>query len=983
MKRLGTIVVLLGSLGFAWQAMAAELRPVKTDVVSAGKDLKVRVAKVEWIAATEAAKDAAQKAGQPPRKVRVWIDVHGSLAAGASGYGRLRVEQLLNAPGRAESLDWQSPAAKPADGVEDSLHTIRRGADDVRTGPWFPTTIKEGVRFHVDVDAGESIRQIGLLRGTLVLRAGGSFETLTIKNLLQRLGKPIDDPSLKELGITVIPRDGSDSPSKGGVIRITPGPGGGGGKMAPAQDGKEVLIETHWTRSPIMRIDIVDPETNMMPLPTSNSAVSDSQNTVNLWSKFRFEPPKDAQLMLVVHRAPQLLQVRFTLEEIDLSQGQWIVVPQSAGDVPRWSDMSFSIPATPAEPPVELPPVKVKSSAIEVLPVIEVVAKEAIADPSAGMAPLGAMSSEKMKTKEGYRLGHVAGPFFAGCGVSTSYNPKNPAEPVGVTFSFNCPAENSDAEDLDADAGPPTPIIQHESAAPIVSINVFGSLKEDYVRSWALAQDDLSFNFNFSYLPKDASRIVDLTLLQNVRDVAGFDIQGPMQGDRLVVRGDLGFLAGQRKVRSLWLANCDVSLKMARNLAAAPNLRILKLLNCKLEGDALAELAAAKSLRCLGLTSSLFDEKSLSRLMSSLPELRHLSLKQTPITDRAFASLPVPTEIRYLDLSGTQASDRTLEALKQYRKLKVVNLEGIPLNAQQIRDLTAACPLKAISYTPRAGIENLYEELGKRNIGVCHGTGPAVADGNFKQDYLNKALAELPKQFTYVQLTGDMNAIGPRQVDTLNRLRADWIVCYLDAGLIAAPKADALAGLRGVHCINLLGFGALESRYDTPEHYAAMFAGWRQSTNLMELEINDCPIRLAAAASLAEMPSLRALNLLHTGVRDWIGPILARSKKLERLRLREPEVGDAVVADLAKVRTIRLLDLSETGVSDTCVESLLGMPALKEVHLFGTGVSTAACEKLSKRGVKVLSGKLRSAQFFGTPDDAWQEKSDPMNVGIR
>lgn len=83
------------------------------------------------------------------------------------------------------------------------------------------------------------------------------------------------------------------------------------------------------------------------------------------------------------------------------------------------------------------------------------------------------------------------------------------------------------------------------------------------------------------------------------------------------------------------------------------------------------------------------------------------------------------------------------------------------------------------------------------------------------------------------------------------------------------------------------------------------------------------------------------------------------------------------------MKTIRLLDLSETGISDACVDALLAMPALKEVHLFGTGVSTAACEKLRKHGVKVSSGKLRSTQFYGTPDDNWQEEGDPMNVGIR
>jgi hypothetical protein len=966
MKRLGTFVVLLGSLGFAWQTAGADPQPDKTDVVSAGKDLKVCVAKVEWIAATEATKDAAQKAGQTPRKVRVWIDVRGPLAAGASGYGRLRAEQLLNAAGRAETLDWQSPASKPADGIEDSLHTIRRGVD-TRDGSRFREVIKEGVRFYVDVDAGEAMRQIGLLRGTLVLRAGGRYETLTIKNVLQRLGKPIDDPSLKALGITVIPRGGSESPSKGGVMRFTPAPAGGSGIVAPALDGEEVLIETHWTRSPIMRVGIVDADAR--PLPTTVSGASTSQNTVNLWSKFQGELPKDAQLVLVVHRDPQLVQVRFTLQEIDLSQGQWIVVPQSAADVPTSLEPSFSIPVT--QPPHELPPVKVKSSEVEALPGTVETAKADMAAPSADMPPPRAVSSEKMKTTEGYRLGHVAGPFFAGCGTLASQNIKNPAAPVGVTFRFNCPAEGFGGE---AEPGP---------AGPKMSISILGPLKEEYVRSWAQVQDDLSFSLDFTYLPKEASRTVDLSLLQSVRGVAGFSIQGPMQGDRLVVRGDLGLLAGQRKIRNLWLANCEVSSRMARNLAAVPNLRVLCLLNCKFEGDALAELAAAQSLRCLNLAECLFGEKSLSRLMSSLPELRHLTLTQTPVTDRAFASLSTPTEIEYLDLSGTQAGDRTMEALKQFRKLKVVNLDGLPLSAQQIRGLAAACPLEAISYTPHAGIEKLYEELGRRSIGVFHGTGPTAAGEIFEPDYLNKVFTELPKQFTQVQLMCDLNQIGPQQVDTLNRLRADWTVCHLSVGLTAAPKADVLAGLRGVHCINLSGFGPVEHRYDTPEHYATMFAGWRQSTNLAELEISDCPIRRAAAASLVEMPSLRALNLLHTGVRDWIGPVLARAGKLERLRFREPEVGDAVVAELATVKTLRLLDLSETGISDACVDSLLGMSALKEVHLFGTGVSTAACERLRTRGVKVSSGKLRSTQFYGTPDDAWQEKGDPTNVGIR
>jgi hypothetical protein len=963
-KRLGTLAVILGVLGSAWQTSGAQPERNKSDALSGGKDLTACVAKVEWIAATEAARDAARKAGQPPRMVRVWIDLRGPLAAGASGYGRLRIDQLRGAADQPDMLEWQSPAAKPADRIEDSLYTIHRGVDEVHAGPWLPQSIKEGVRFYLDVDAGQPMRQISLLRGTLVLRAGGRYETLSIKNVLQHLGKPIDDPTLKACGITVIPRDGSEPPSAGGVTRITMGSVTGSGIAVPAPSGKEVLVETNWTRSPVMRLSIIDPEAPELSLPTSGSSAIASENTVNLWSRFRFEPPKDAQLTLVVHRNPRLVQARFTLKEIDFSQGEWIIVPQSAADVPKSANTTFPVAAMPAEPPV-----KVKSAAIEILPGTVEVATADLAAPAAD-APPSAVTAEAMKSKDGYPLGHMAGPSLAGCGVSTSSNPKNPAAPVSVMFNFDCPAENLGDE---AEPG---------SSGADVSICVLGPPREQYARSWAQVSDDLDLNLDFSYLPKDASRTVDLELLEKVRGLSGFHLQGPAQGARLVVRGDLGFLAGQRKIRRLWLSDCDVSARMVRNMAAVPNLRILHLFNCKFAGDALAELAAAKSLRCLNLKQCVFDEKSLLPLIPSLPELRHLVLARTPITDRALASLPPPAEIQYLDLSGTQAGDRTLEALKQFRKLQVVNLEGIPLRARQIRALADACPLKAISYTPCAGIEKLYEELGRRNIGVYHGTGTAAHCGLFDPDYLNKVAGQIPKQFTQVLVMCDLSEIGPRQVDTLNRLQADWTTCDF-VGATAAPKADVLAGLRGASCITLCGVGLAEQRYDMAEHYATILAGWRQSAKLAELEINGCPIRHAAAASLVEIPSLRALSLLHTGVRDWIGPLLVRAKKLERLRLREPELGDAVVAELAKVKTLRRLDLSETAIGDASLDALLAMPALKEVHLFGCGVSKAACEKLRKHGIMVSAGRLCSTQSGITFEDAWQQQDSPMQVGIR
>ncbi len=189
-------------------ARQPETPRVKEPKADGGKGLYVGVSKVEWIAANQ----AAMNDEHAPRKVRVWIELRGPLAEQASGLGELRIEQLQGAGGRADALEWQSPAAARCEGIEDALFTVDRTVGDL-SEERYARAIEDGVRFYVDVDSPSPFEQIGRLRGSLTLRTRGRYEPVLLKDILKRSGE-LTDEVLKDLGITVIRRRGDESTSR-------------------------------------------------------------------------------------------------------------------------------------------------------------------------------------------------------------------------------------------------------------------------------------------------------------------------------------------------------------------------------------------------------------------------------------------------------------------------------------------------------------------------------------------------------------------------------------------------------------------------------------------------------------------------------------------------------------------------------------------------------------------------------------------------
>ena len=108
-----------------------------------------------------------------------------------------------------------------------------------------------------------------------------------------------------------------------------------------------------------------------------------------------------------------------------------------------------------------------------------------------------------------------------------------------------------------------------------------------------------------------------------------------------------------------------------------------------------------------------------------------------------------------------------------------------------------------------------------------------------------------------------------------------------------------------------------------------------------ELDVSGSRMLTAAGLRhLAEMPSLRRLNLAGCAVTDDALMVLRELPMLEQIVLAGTPVSDEGVANLAACDALQLVDLSGTRSGDGAIRALRGKPALREFRS-GIGASDA------------------------------------------
>lgn len=124
--------------------------------------------------------------------------------------------------------------------------------------------------------------------------------------------------------------------------------------------------------------------------------------------------------------------------------------------------------------------------------------------------------------------------------------------------------------------------------------------------------------------------------------------------------------------------------------------------------------------------------------------------------------------------------------------------------------------------------------------------------------------------------------------------------------------------------------------------------GAERFVDVVEVDLQRARLDDAAAARLAALRRLRALNLDRSAITDDQLAFLRGLRELETLSVRFTAIGDEGVAALTQHPRLRVLQLSGTRVSDSAAPVLQSLPQLAETYLRWTDFSDAGLDGLAE-----------------------------------
>ena len=158
------------------------------------------------------------------------------------------------------------------------------------------------------------------------------------------------------------------------------------------------------------------------------------------------------------------------------------------------------------------------------------------------------------------------------------------------------------------------------------------------------------------------SRVTDAGLLnlRNLHNLRGLGLESPLLTGRTLAELDL------RNLKELGLTRARIS-------------------------DPLPALPASANLQSIGIEDGTLGDAAL-RDLKSLPDLRHLNLSCTTMSDAALAPLAECTHLESLWLTQCPITDAGLQHLKGLKSLKRIDLYSTRTSNQAVADLQSALP---------------------------------------------------------------------------------------------------------------------------------------------------------------------------------------------------------------------------------------------------------------------------------------------------
>jgi hypothetical protein len=310
----------------------------------------------------------------------------------------------------------------------------------------------------------------------------------------------------------------------------------------------------------------------------------------------------------------------------------------------------------------------------------------------------------------------------------------------------------------------------------------------------------------------------------------------------------------------------------------------------KLNPADLAKLRALPKLEEIVFGGNAATDAGVAEIVKAVPQLRHLWLFRSGVTDAAFTHVATLAELESLHLAGAKISASALVEVARLAKLRVLELDDTDVGD---------AGLEAIKNMPALS-ELSFKDM--RNVGA---RGMAALAALRRLETLHLAFAEVDDSIEKLAASRSLRQI------------------YLMRATMDDERVAHLAKIRTLRAVILsytpIGDAALPHVASLPQ--------------LATLELVSTKITDGGMKALARSRALTDLDLTGTAIGDAGLEALLGLPKLTSLILRGTQVTDAGAAKLARIKTLKHVDLAGTAVTAEGVKSLA--QALPEARVVG------------------------------------------------
>ncbi len=374
----------------------------------------------------------------------------------------------------------------------------------------------------------------------------------------------------------------------------------------------------------------------------------------------------------------------------------------------------------------------------------------------------------------------------------------------------------------------------------------------------------------------------------------------------------------------LYCYSVEFADEQLQNISHLTGLRQINLHDTGILGTGLKYLTDLKSLECLDLKSTHTGDEELAYLLD-LPNLKILHLWGTPVTDAGMIHVGKVTSMESLSLNEG-VGEEGLSHLKNLTKLKDISIHNPAVSDESMQILVNFKHLEIMHLN--------YAQISNEGLACLKDMKKLKQLYVFSRQITNDGLVHLKdlEHLEYLSLSLTITETGLEHLSNLGSLQN----IRIDVNTLTPRGLELLSRMKSLEQVTIVR--DQKRGYNTDEVVKVLAKSFKLKSlsvhggltddglmqlkdmkSLEELDISDSQITSKGFSALAELPSLRELNLSRIELPDeecWVS--LGKITSLERLilsRIRS-KISDENIANLTGLQNLKDLTISSSYIVD-------------------------------------------------------------------